>query len=91
MSQDEENVCVAHCKVRTLRDNYADSFQAGKGRTGLMISCLLCYRYAEKGFDSDTALNFFAVRRTDNAKACKRKRKQTYMFRELLYARNNDL
>jgi len=55
MSQDDENMVVVHCK-------------AGKGRTGLMISCLLCFRYQDKGFDSKTALDFFGVRRTDDAK-----------------------
>jgi hypothetical protein len=29
---------------------------------------LTSFRYAEKGFDADTALHFFGVRRTDNGK-----------------------
>jgi len=50
----ENNVVAVHCK-------------AGKGRTGLMICCLLAYKYADK-INPTEALEFYAERRTTNCK-----------------------
>jgi len=48
-----QNVAAIHCK-------------AGKGRTGTLIACyLLYYRHSP---DAESALNFFAVQRTQNQK-----------------------
>jgi len=52
---DQRNVGIIHCK-------------AGKGRTGLMICAFLCYRYKKKGVEADSAMNFYAERRTLDGK-----------------------
>ncbi|KPI85919.1 putative tyrosine phosphatase [Leptomonas seymouri] len=48
---DEENVVAIHCK-------------AGKGRTGIMVSCLLLYLYPDRFATADAAIRFFNQRRT---------------------------
>ncbi|GER45815.1 calcium/lipid-binding (CaLB) phosphatase [Striga asiatica] len=49
LSRDPENIAVVHC-------------MAGKGRTGLMVSCYLVYT----GMSAERALHVFAERRTTN-------------------------
>lgn len=53
MKESPENIAAIHCK-------------AGKGRTGLMISCYLIYIKQHK--TSFAALRYFAVKRTKNCK-----------------------
>ena len=53
LRENPKNVTVIHCK-------------AGKGRTGLLISCYLLY--SGRSPNADAALQFFAVQRTKNEK-----------------------
>ncbi|KAH7825524.1 putative pten protein [Monocercomonoides exilis] len=53
MKQDPKNVCVIHCK-------------AGKGRTGLMICCLLLYM--KEWENAEEAMEFYGIARTKNRK-----------------------
>lgn len=49
LASDPKNIAVVHC-------------MAGKGRTGLMVSCYLVYT----GMSADKALHLYAERRTTN-------------------------
>jgi hypothetical protein len=51
LDADENNVVAVHCK-------------AGKGRTGIMVSCLLFYLYPDKFTTAKDAIHFFDQQRT---------------------------
>ncbi|KPA82371.1 putative tyrosine phosphatase [Leptomonas pyrrhocoris] len=53
LDADTANVVAVHCK-------------AGKGRTGLMVSCLLFYRYPERFATAEDAIHFFDQQRTSD-------------------------
>eukprot|EP00003_Mantamonas_plastica_P004136 TRINITY_DN1325_c0_g1_i10.p1 TRINITY_DN1325_c0_g1~~TRINITY_DN1325_c0_g1_i10.p1 ORF type:complete len:357 (-),score=112.31 TRINITY_DN1325_c0_g1_i10:1831-2901(-) len=64
LDEDEENVVALHCK-------------AGKGRTGVMISCLLFF--LEIAGSAEDALEFFAEKRTADGKGVTIPSQQRYV------------
>jgi len=73
---DKKNIVAIHCK-------------AGKGRTGFMVACYLLYSGLLT--DADSALRYFAVKRTQNEKGVTipSQRRYTWYFHELLRRRKN--
>ena len=55
LKEDQNNIAAIHCK-------------AGKGRTGLMISCYLVYKYPH--FGPQKALRFLRVQADQESKRC---------------------
>jgi phosphatidylinositol-3,4,5-trisphosphate 3-phosphatase/dual-specificity protein phosphatase PTEN len=75
LDQHPSHVIAVHCK-------------AGKGRTGLMISCLLSYAYPQHFADDKAALDFYGKRRTSDGKGVTLPSQRRYVYYFEMYLRN---